>query len=132
MLPTDRQPLTIEARDLQLCGGRQTPGRECFLAGESDGQRIWCEVELFADDVALAFPGPDAKPKPASPLHAKQSVPRKQRSVLQAVAALFPEGIPSGYPAQRRDHQIAEWLTGKGIPVSQPTIRRALSAIDRD
>lgn len=128
---SDRQPLTRASRDLQIKSEHHTPGRECFLSGDSDDQRNWYDVELFACDVEYAFPGANAQPQATSSSPTKRTIPGQQQSVLEAVAALFPEGIGPGYPAQQRNHDINQWLRRSGRSASEATIRRALSAIDR-
>lgn len=124
---TDRTPLTVEARDLSVDGERSRKGRECFLAGDSLGQRSWFDVELSQEDVMRNFPG--AGGQLASGLCRKVSArPGKEAAVQNAVVELWPTGVPAGYPAKSRADEIAGLLRTRGISVSGATIRRALSS----
>lgn len=127
---TDRTPLTIEARDLSVDGERGRKGRECFLAGDSLGQRSWFDVELSQEDVIRHFPGAAGQlaPRPCPKVSSRSG---KEVAVQNAVVELWPTGVPAGYPAKSRDDEIAGLLRTRGISVSGATIRRALSSLEQ-
>jgi hypothetical protein len=56
-------------------------------------------------------------------------LPPLQASVIAAVKALWPDGIPAQLMAKSRDNMINQWQREKGLPAtSQKTISRALKA----
>lgn len=59
----ERQRLSVEARDLVADSERFAPRRECFLAPQAQGPRIWLNVEVSAHDVQKAFPASGVRVK---------------------------------------------------------------------
>ncbi|GJD46810.1 hypothetical protein AFCDBAGC_4694 [Methylobacterium cerastii] len=133
-MPSHRQALTIEARDLHLDGERDAPGLECFLAGTSEAQRCWYDVEVIAADVERAFPGAMSLTPAATSRGAGGAAKTdRRRAVIEAISTMWPEGRwPLGYPAKRRNAEIRAHLQAAGVEAGDATIRRALKDRERD
>jgi hypothetical protein len=62
----------------------------------------------------------------AKPVKKKRRAAKSQ-SILDAVEALWPDGIPSSLMAKVRNEKITKWIAQKGLaPVDDRTIRDAL------
>jgi hypothetical protein len=87
-------------------------------------------VEALREDVLGLWL--EAKEPPAAP----KAVPKRARpveeGVLEAIRALWPNGIPRGLKAKQRDNEIHKWLKTNGRSVgtdASPSFSRAVQRV---